>query len=888
MWKRLRSLARVVASRHEFERGMSEELRFHIEHYTEDLIRSGISPEEASRRARIEFGVLNGVKEDCRQARGLQLLDEFVRELRYAARLLGKTPGFTVTALFTLALCLGVNLTIFAVIDAVLLRPLPFPDPGQLVTVYNTYPKAGVERDGSTITNYYERRGKIPAFSSISIYRHETAIAGQPGAAERQEATSVSPEFFSTLGVAPARGRSFREEETNFQNNDVAIITDSYWRERMHADAEVLGRQIRVNSRPVTVVGVLPAGFRFLSSEARLYLPLASSLEARGPRDRHSGGNVIEMIARLRPGATLAQVQAQIDAQNAALETSDPQAKLMADAGFRSVVVSLRGDHVAAIRPTLLLLQAGVLLLLLIGAVNLGNLLLIRANGRVKELAVRQALGASRRHLISETLIETTLLTVLGGLCGLAVAAGGIRLLVLLGADRLPLGSQVAFDGRLAITGLTAAILMGFALAVPVAWVSLRHRLDDALKSETRSGTSGHAAQRLRHSFTVAQIALSFVLLAGAGLLGLGVKRALAISPGFQADHVLTGQVALMGDKYPSPASGLAFGERLVTRLERQPGISWAGVVNNVPFSGHNGKSAANVIGHALRPGESARGHYSYGVGGDYFQAMGFSLWEGRFLNAADSRRPERVCVVDRDFARYYWPSGSALGQRLFQGSERGPESEAFTIVGVVGAVRQAGLTDDTAQGAVYYPYIYRPDNHLFVVARANVMPESLARTLREVTRKIDPELALNDVRPMDARIAESLIDRRSPALLAGLFSGIALLLTAIGTYGVLSYAVAQRRREIGVRMALGAGPRQIRRHFFLVVLRLLAAGAMLGLSGAWLAGRAMHAILFHVSPFDSATLLFAAVVVSAVSLAAGLLPAYRAARVSPSDALAD
>ncbi len=888
MLKRFRSVLRVLARRRDFEAGMTEELRFHIEQYTDDLVRSGLPLEEARRRARIEFGSLNTVTGDCREARRLNLFDELRRELSYALRLLRKTPGFTITALFTLALCLGANLTIFAAIDSILLRPLPFPGSSRLVTLFNTYPKAGVERDGSSLTNYYERRGHIPAFSSLSIYRYGTAIVGDPGSTVREQITQVSPDFFTTLGLGPVIGRAFAEEETTYQTDNVVILTNAYWREHFNADPHVIGRHIRVDGFPKTIIGVLPAGFRFLSSKARLYFPLASRPEDRSPLQRHSGGNVIQMIARLRPGATLAQAQSQIDAQNATLERDDPQAKEMAEAGFRSLIVQLHADHVATIRPTLLLLQAGVLALLLIGTVNLVNLLLIRASGRVKEQAVRQALGASRRHIVSEVMVETTLLTLAGGLLGLVVGAGGIRLLAALGTERLPLGSQIAFDARLACAALVAAIGLGIALAVPIVWFNLRRHLGNALQSETRGGTAGRAAQTLRHSFIVAQIALAFVLLSGAGLLGLSLKRALAVSPGFNADHVLTGQISLVGNKYPAASAGLAFTERLIDELDRQPGLRAAGVVNNVPFSGRNGKSAVKIKGRVLRPGESPRGHYSYGVGGDYFRAMGFSLREGRFLTAADSRRPERVCVVDEDFARYYWPNASALGHKLFDGSSEGKDSEAFTVVGVVGSAKQAGLTEDTAQGAVYYPYIYRADNDMFVVARATLPPESLKLTLQKVVRHIDPDLSVSDVQSMDERIEESLVARRSPALLAGVFSGIALLLTAIGTYGVLSYAVAQRRREIGVRMALGARPEQIRSQFLSLALRLLAGGAVLGLIGSWLTGRAMHSVLFHVPGFDPSLLAAAAGVIAAISLAACFLPAYRAARISPMQALAD
>ena len=888
MLQRVRSLFRVLTSRGDFEAGMNEELRFHIEHYAEDLCRSGMPQAEALRRARMEFGGLDAVKGDCRESRGLYPFDELAREARYAARVLRKSPGFTATAVLTLALCLGANLTIFAVIDAILVRPLPFPDAGRLVTMYNTYPKAGVERDGSSVTNYYERRGRIPAFRSLSIYRFGTSILGEPGSTERKPVMLVSPDFFATLGAGPAFGRVFADAETTYQTNDVAIVSDEYWREHFDADPHVIGREIRADGRRRTVIGVLPPGFHFLSFRAGVYFPLASREEDRSPSERHSGGNVIQMIARLQPEATAAQAQSQIDAQNAALERDDPRAKMMADAGFRTLVTPLHADQVATIRPTLLLLQAGVLALLAIGAVNLVNLLLIRASGRSKEVAVRQALGASRRHAVSEAAVETTLLTLTGGLLALGVAGGGIRLVVALGADRLPLGTDIHLDAGLAMAAFGASVVLGMVLAAPIAWWSIRRQPAGGLQSEGRGGTAGRAAQTVRHGFVVAQIALAFVLLTGTGLLGLSLKRAMEVSPGFRSDHTITGQISLVGNKYPSPDAGLAFIERLTDELGHQPGVLSAGLANNIPFSGANGKSAVAVAGHVLRPGESPHGHYAYGVGGDYFRAMGFSLRAGRFLTGADSRGGVRVCVVDEDFARYYWPNSSALGHRLFRGAEVGPDVEAFTVVGVVGSIKQSGLTDDAAQGAVYYPYIYLPDSSLFVAVRSGVQPESLQTSLRGAVRAIDPELAVADMQTMDDRIAESLVARRSPALLGGIFSGIALLLIGIGTYGVSSYAVTQRRREIGVRMALGARPEQIRRQFVGLALRLLAGGTIVGAIGAWMTGQAMRAVLFHAPAHSPAVLAGSAAMMAAISFLACLLPARRAARISPIEALAE
>jgi predicted permease len=885
---RLMSVLRALFRRRPFEEEMTEEVRFHIEQYAADLVRSGVSPSDAARRARMEFGTVDSVKEDCRRARGLRVFDELQQDLRLAWRRLRKGPSFTITALATLALCIGANLAIFAVVNSVLLRPLPFPSPDRLVRVFNTYPKAGVPDDGCSVTNYYERRGSIAAFETLAAYREGMAVIGEPGSTEREHVIRVTPEFFATVGRGPVLGRAFTEEETTYETDAVVILTDAYWRQRLGADPNVIGRTVRVDGISRIVIGVLPPDFSFLSSAARLYFPYSSNLEDREPRRRH-GGSSSQMIARLKAGTALAEAQAQIDAHNAALEAGgNSDAKMIAETGFRTLVVPLHADHVAGIRPTLLLVQAGALCLLLIGAVNLANLLLIRASGRIKELAVRQAIGASRRHVVRAVLVETTLLTSIGGLLGVAVGAGGIRLLAGLGADRLPLGAHIAFDPRLGMVALVGAVVLGSAIGMPIAWYNLHGHPAGALQSESRGVSASAMVRRMRHGFLVAQMALAFVLLSGAALLSRSLKRVMEVSPGFRPESVLSGQISLPWKSYPNGATRLAFTERLVEELGHKPGVVAAGVASNVPLSGNSGKSSAWVMGYTPRPGESLHAIYSYGVNGDYFEAMGLSLLEGRFLTSADSQRAERVCVVDADFARRYWPRGGVLGQRLFEGSSPGKDDEAFTVVGVVGAVKQAGLVEDEAQGAVYYPYVHRTDNALFVVARTSRPPASLGVTLGQVVRAVDPDVPVNEVRSMEARIAESLLARRSPALLAALFSGIAVLLTAIGTYGVLSFAVAQRRREIALRMALGARPAQVRAQFVSLALKLLLTGTLLGLVGARLTGSALQAVLFQVPPFHLATLAATAGILGLVSLVACLLPSERAARISPMEALAE
>ena len=802
-------------------------------------------------------------------------------DLRFALRQLRKAPAFTAIALATVAICLGANLAIFAVIDAILLRPLPFPQSDRLVSIYNTYPKAGVENDGSSVTNYFERRGHIPAFSSLSIFRDGNEVVGDTGAAEQTELMRISPDFFTTLGVNLAMGRSFTEAEAEVaENNGVAIVTDAYWRQRLNSDPNVLGRDIRVNTMPRKIVGVLPPDFRFLSSEARIFLPIRSRAEDRAPQQRHSGGGGTHMIARLKPSATIAEAQAQIDAHNTAVEKDDPEAKAMAEAGFRSLVRPLHADYVRSIRPTLVLLQVGVFFLLLIGAVNLVNLLLIRASGRAKEMAIRQSMGASRRHIVRQVLVETVLLTCGGGLLGLAVGAWGVRLLQVLGADRLPLGARLEFDGWLAAIGLTGAIVLGVLIALPLAGFNLSSSLANALQAESRTGTISPAAQRLRHGFIVVQIALAFVLLAGAALLGLSLKKVMAVSPGFRPDHVLTGEFTV-----PFVYDLGRILDRLLEKISEQPGVAATGAITNVPLSGESGKSAVTPKGYVPPAGESLHGHYLYQVTGDYFTALGIPLREGRFLTSGDSQRGSRVCVVDEDFARRYWPNGGALGRRVFRGGDS-DDAKLYTIVGVVGAVKQAELTEPSGQGAVYLPFINSQGINIFVVTRTSQRPEAFIATLRKLVRGANADLAIDNIRSMEARIAESLVTRRSPALLAGIFAGVALLLAAIGTYGVLSYAVAQRRREIGIRMALGARREQIGAQFLSLGLRLLAAGSIVGTIGAWFVGRAMQSLLFGTPSLPIGPLFGTAATIFIVSLVACLIPVRRASRVDPIVAL--
>jgi predicted permease len=855
----------------------------------------GLSPDDAMAAARREFGNVTAHRERHFESRRWMPIERLRRDARLACRRLIRERRFTLTATVTIALCLGGNLAIFAAVDAILLRPLPFRDAGRLVTIYNTYPKAGVMDDGASVANYYERRGAaaLPSLTDIGLFRHTTAIVGDTGATEREDVTVVTPEFFDALGVTAALGRLITAEDMAGTGTPVAVITDAAWHRYFNADPNVLGRTLRIDGSPFAIAGVLPASFRFLSSRATVYGAYLSRPEQRLTAVRHSGSGS-QMIARLAPGATLASAQREIDAQNAVLEREEPEAEMMASVGFRSVVVSLHDRHVESARPLLWLLQLGALSLLGIGIVNLTNLLIVRASGRGKEAAVRRAIGASRWDLTRGILVETVITALAGGITGIAVAAAGVRLLASLGADQLPLGATVGLDARVIASALFVTLVIGLLMAVPVAWLTIRGGLPSGLGAHTRGGTASRGLQRLRQSFVVAQIGLAFVLLCVAGLLSVSLGRVMAAPKGFSPEHTLTGHVSLpvRMDRLRGGflrADRLAFVTRLVDELKRQPGVVAAAVASNVPLSGDDMKSAATVPGDELEPGAVVpHASYSYWVSREYFTAMGMTLVNGRLFDAADDAEHRRVALIDTDFARRKFPNGDALGHHVFLGSRVGPDAEAFTIVGVVDAAKQSALTDDSRQGAVYYPTAFYTNNRYFIVVRTNGSVEALAPAIPRIVRDIDPDLPVSDLRTMATMVSESTMAQRSPAFVTIAFAVLALLLAAVGTHGVISYAIAERQREIGLRLALGAQPSQIRMQFLAVGARLLAFGLAVGLLGALVSGRLLQASLYNTAAVNLPILAGASGVMVVLLAVACLLPSGRAARLSPMIAMAE
>jgi len=641
----------------------------------------------------------------------------------------------------------------------------------------------------------------------------------------------------------------------------------------------VLGRTFANDGLPVTVLGVLPAGFRFLSSTAQFFRPMAQAPGMRSPAARHASSGVT--IARLAPGASLSLAQTQLDALDARLSPEDPQRSQWTRWGYHTVVNSLHADHVREVRPVLLLVQAGAVFLWLIGLVNLANLLLVRANARSREIAVRRALGASRRQVATHAMLEIVLIVVVAGALGLALAAVGVRGVTLLGVDRLPLGATVSLDVQTVVIGLAAAILSGGMLAVPVLWFMLRTRPDPGAELRTRGETADRTVHRMRRGFVVVQVALTFMLLAGSGLLGLSLRRLLQTPLGFNPSNVISGQVALPTKSFADHASQAAFVSRLLPVLQGLPGVTQVAICNGMPFTGRVAGGVVSVENPGRPADRLHYAHYRIGVTSDYWSAMGIPLLRGRLLGAADEQRTEHVCVIDQSLADRYWPGGDPIGRRLSFGDEFDAKT-AVTVVGIVGNVKQKSLTEDPGFGAVYFPFSKFSTRFFSVIVRGAEPAEGMAISLRKAVLAIDPELPVYDLQTLQTRVDDSLVAHRSPAILAAMFAGVALILAAVGTYGVLSYTVAQQRHEIGVRMALGAEPGRIGRQFIGLGVRMLLAGLALGISGAIISAKAMAAVLYGVPGVYWPVLGSTAAILATISLLASWLPARRAARVDP------
>jgi predicted permease len=817
-------------------------------------------------------------------------------DVRFAYRLLWKDRGFAATAVLTLAICIGANTAIFAVVNSVLLQPLPVPHPEQLVYMYNSYPGAGVAIDaGSTgVPDYYDRLRETTVFQAQALYRIQGATIG--GLAEPQQVTAGigTPSILIAIGVAPLRGRLFTEQDGEVGKTNKVVLTYSGWQLFFGGQDSAIGKDLRVNGKPSTVIGVLPKDFVFLDPNVRLWQPVAFSPEEKSDQQRHS--NNWQYLARLKPGATIALAQEQINALNARNLDRFPELKqILINAKFHTPVESMQAHLVRDLRSTLYLLWGGVVFVLLVGAVNVTNLMLVRSTARMKELATRHALGAGLGRIARQLVTETLLLAGAGGAAGLALGYVGVRALARYGLDLTPQGAHVALDSTVVLftigLALALAILIGL---VPI--ITLRHlNLSQAFREDGRSGTSSRSARVLGRTLVAGQVAFAFMLLIGAGLLLASFQRVLAVKPGFDPEHVLTGIVSPPSSRYKDDTALRVFWDRLVERVAALHDVQSAGAVSNLPFGGNYSDSVILAEGYAMSPGESLISPYRVTASPGYFQTMGIPLKRGHLFSVSDTPTSQRVVIVDERLARRFWNGQDPIGRRMWRPDSpddlaKGPgaKTKFFTVVGVVGDVRVTGLTEKEPVGMYYFPFDQNPGDRMTLVTRTAGDPSLLANAIRQQVQAIDPELPFFSVRPMQQRVEESLVSRRTPMMLATIFGTIALFLAAIGIYGVLAYQVAQRRKEIGIRLALGSDGRGI---FSLIVsegLWLVGAGAAAGLVGAFAIRRAMETQLFGVQPMDPLVLVSVGATLGLVAFLACAVPARRAAHIDPVIALTD
>ncbi len=820
-------------------------------------------------------------------------METLLRDLRFGLKLLWKEKTFSSTVLLTLAVCIGANITIFSVIHTVLLEPLPYQHPDRLVTVFNSYPGAGAERATSGGPDFFYRREEIAAFQEVASYQGWGNTVGEAGSTERASTMRVTSTFFPLLRVDPFLGRNFLWEEMETGNHRKAILSYGYWQAKFDGDRGVLGRDLRVDGEAFEIVGVLPEAFRLAGSSEQqdFFIPIPFRPEDRTLERWHS--NNYHQMARLAPGATLDQAQSQLDALNARLIPEWPVAngaQMLADVGFHTRVVPAKDDLLADIRPSLLMLWAGVAFVLLIGCVNIANLMLARSNVRMRELATRLALGADRSALGRQLLTEALLLGILGGGLGLLLGYGGLQLLGGLGVHELPRGAEISLDGTVAVftlaLGLGAGLFFG---AIPLVHV-MRSNLNTVFRAESRSGTASRRSVLLRSALVTGQVAVAFVLLIGAGLMLRSFQEVLQLDPGFEPDGVLTGSVSLPGSRYPDEGARAAFLDELLRQVRSLPGVERASVTEQLPFSGNYSSSVIFPEGYIPPAGESVLSPFTVYAGADYFETMGIPLREGRTFDSRDVAGSQQVIIIDEWLANRYFPGESPLGKRMLFGTVPGMEEDEepylYTIVGVAGSHRHSNLVEDEYVGAYYLPSAQRTGSFQFLLLKTGGDPAALAEPVRKVLSRLDPELPLYGVRTMQDRIDASLLERRSPMLLLMIFAGVALFLAAVGIYGALAYSVTQRTREMGIRIAIGSSSGAV---FGLVLkegLRVVGVGLAFGGAGAFVLVRLIRSLLYGIQPTDPAVMGSVALLLAATGVAACLLPARKATRIDPVVAL--
>jgi len=815
------------------------------------------------------------------------MMDTLFTEIRYSAKSVFKDWRFAAMVMLTLSVCIGVNTTLFTIINSVLLQPLPVPDGDAIVLMGNHYPKAGVSdlAAQSSGADYYDRMRDVTALQDHAMFNSVAYTLNDNGAPERVSGMAATPSLFRLVRVSPALGRAFTDNEAEIGSAQKVILSYAFWQKLYGGDSSILGRELRLNGRPFTIVGVMPRGFLFVDPEVRFWVPLAFT--TRQKEGRH--GNNWFNVGRLKPGATLGQVQSQVDALNAAnLERFPEWKQILINAGFHTQARPLKDLLVKEVRGTLYLLWGGAAFVLLIGAVNIANLALARTTLRMKEFATRLALGASHKQIARQLITENVMIAAAGGLAGLGLGIIIIKALGRIGLDRFPRATEVHAGAGVIVFALTVAVLAGVCIAlVPLAGI-FKLSLSTALRESSRTGTGGKRSRTARQTLVVAQIGFAFVLLAGAGLLLTSFRKLLNVDPGFKTAGVLTASMNAPGSSYRNDADLRSLMNRSLEQIRRMPGVNAAGATTGIPFK--NGYSDSVIIAetYAMKPGESFISPLQLIATPGYMEAMGISLVKGRYFEERDDEKSPRVVIVDERLAHRFWPDRDPIGQRMYQpGSIEFMKTDEQTVwLKVVGVVRTLRLADLTGAGnlagAYYFPYAQSPQRAYSFAISAATGTSAIARALRTSIANVDPTLALFDVKTITERRDLSLASRRTSMSLALAFGSLALFLSAIGIYSVLSYLLGQRRREIGIRLAIGSSPAGIFRLFLREGMLLIGSGLILGIAGSIALRTAIENQIYEVQPLDPVVIGAVALVLGIVAMIACLRPAQQAAKVDP------
>jgi putative ABC transport system permease protein len=879
MLKRLK-LRRLFRMRR-MEAELDEELRYHLESVAERLIASGMDPQEARREALRGFGGFEQKKEECRDAVGTRLIEDLWGDLRYGVRMMRKAPAFTTIAVVTLTLGIGANAAIFSIVNAVLLRPLPYKDPQRLVMVFA--PDGHYQDVPLGSAGFLELRNQNQSFQGVAaFFMHSVNLTGR-GEPEFLGGTLASSNLFTLLGIEPRYGRTFLQDEERPGNNRVVIISHRLWQRRFGSDQKIIGQSISLNDEPHTIVGVMPPGFQFprkgdlwsawFASEIDIYVPLALTPEQISNRKTLP----IAVIARLKPQFSIEQARAEMNGFAARLQERYPSSD-----GNRSIrLVTLQQSVVERARFALLVLLGAVGFVLLIACTNVANLLLVRAAARQKEIAIRAALGAGRRRVIRQLLTESMLLAVLSGSLALLLAYCGVVLLKTIIPEYLPRADEIGVDVWVFGFTLLISMLTGILFGAVPAFQASKLRLTDSLKEGNRvSGEGSH--NRLRNLLVVSEVALALVLLVGAGLILRSFIRLMNIDPGLNPHNALTVDITLPATKYDHTQQA-AFFHHVLARLRSIPGIQAAGAVYPLPLSTMEESMGFDIEGQP--PSTHGEDHSAgpRGVGPDYFKAQGIPLLKGRDFRETDGIGSPPVVVINEVMARRYWPNQDPVARRIIFPYRGRPVS--WEIIGVVGSVRHMSLDVDL-RPEIYVPYAQYPLAFMTLVIRTDSDPLKFVESVRKQIQAVDKDQPISNINTMDALLARTVSQPRFNLILLAIFATLALLLAAVGIYGVMSYIVTQRTHEIGVRMALGAQTRDVIKLVVSQCLALILTGVAIGLLAAFGLTRLIKNLLFGIGATDPLTFSLIAIILIGVALLACYLPARRATKVDPIVAL--